>query len=69
MDWKRKLSSRKFWAMVANFISCLLITINVAQTSAERIAALVLMAGTIIAYILGESAIDAAGMANEDADE
>ena len=68
MDWKRKLSSRKFWAMVADFVTMLIIAFGVAEEIAVKITALILAGGGIIAYILGESAIDAANVAQEAAE-
>ncbi|MBR7146352.1 MAG: hypothetical protein IKD11_01360 [Oscillospiraceae bacterium] len=62
IDWKRKLTSRKFWAMVAEFVAMLIIAFGVAEEIAVKITALILAGGGIIAYILGESAIDAAGV-------
>lgn len=65
MDWKRKFSSRKFWAMVAEFVAMLIIALGVAEEIAVKITALILAGGGIIAYILGESAIDAANVEPE----
>lgn len=65
MDWKRKLSSRKFWAMVAEFVAMLIIALGVAKEIAVKVTALILAGGGIIAYILGESAIDAANVEPE----
>ena len=62
IDWKRKLTSRKFWAMVAELVAMLIIAFGVAEEIAVKITALILAGGGIIAYILGESAIDAAGV-------
>lgn len=62
IDWKRKLTSRKFWAMVAEFVAMLIIALGVAKEIAVKVTALILAGGGIIAYILGESAIDAAGV-------
>ena len=60
MDWKRKLSSRKLWVMVAEFVGMLAYAFGAAQTTTERIVALICAAGGIIAYICSEGAVDAA---------
>ena len=40
MDWKRKLTSRKFWAAVAEFVTMLLIAVGKAEETAVQVAAL-----------------------------
>ncbi len=59
IDWKRKLSSRKFWVAVAGFIAPLLIAFGVSDSNAAQITALIMSGGSLIAYILGEGMIDA----------
>lgn len=59
MDWKRKLTSRKFWAMLADFIGMMLIAFHVAQDTATQITAMIMAGGGIIAYIIGEAIADA----------
>lgn len=61
MDWKTKLTSRKFWVSLANFIVNLVVFIQSPSGSAERITALVLATGGFVAYIVGEGLADAAG--------
>lgn len=61
MDWKCKLTSRKFWVSLANFIVNLVVFIQSPSGSAERITALVLATGGFVAYIVGEGLADAAG--------
>lgn len=58
IDWKRKLSSRKFWAAVALFISGLVTFIASPTTSPEAIGGLVLQFGAVVAYIVGEGFTD-----------
>lgn len=63
MTWEdvvRKLTSRKFWATIAEFVTMLLITLNCEQGSTEKIASLIMAGGAVIAYIVGEGLIDAA---------
>ena len=59
IDWKSKLSSRKFWSAVAGFIVPLLLAFGVSDSKATQIAALIMSGGSIIAYILGEGLVDA----------
>ena len=60
IDWKRKLTSRKFWACLADFISMVLIAVHVADSTASQVAAIVMAGGGVIAYIIGEGLADAA---------
>ena len=62
MDWKRKLTSRKFWAAVCNFVSMLIIALNGTQETATQITALILAGAGVIAYIIGEGLTDAANV-------
>jgi len=62
IDWKRKLTSRKFWAAICEFVTMLIIALGVAEESAVQVAALVMAGGTCIAYIIGEGLVDAAGV-------
>lgn len=64
MDWKRKLTSRKFWLAVASFVTMLLIFVKVDNGTAEQVASLIMAGATVIGYIIGEGLAD--GMNKED---
>ena len=59
IDWKQKLTSRKFWSAVVGFVVPLLLAFGVSDSNATQIAALIMSGGSIIAYILGEGLVDA----------
>ncbi len=61
MDWKRKLTSRKFWAAVAEFAAMLIVALNGTQETATQVVALIMAGAGVIAYIVGEGLADAAG--------
>lgn len=61
MDWRAKLSSRKFWAAVVNFITQLLLAFRVAESEVAQVAAVIMAGAGVIAYIIGEGLADAAG--------
>ena len=63
MDWKRKLTSRKFWAAVAEFVTMLIIALHGTQETATQVAALIMAGAAVVAYIIGEGMIDAANVA------
>lgn len=58
-DWKRKLTSRKFWIAVVGFIAPLLISFGVSENTATQISAIIMSGAACIAYILGEGLVDA----------
>ena len=58
MDWKRKLTSRKFWTSVASFASMLLIYFGAAESEATKIAALIMAGASVIGYTIGEGLAD-----------
>ena len=58
IDWKRKLTSRKLWLSVANFVSMLYVYFGHAEADGEKIAALIIAGATIIGYVIGEGLAD-----------
>lgn len=60
VNWKQKLTSRKFWAAVIGFVTTILIAFGVNDLTIEQIIAVVTAAATLIAYIIGEGMVDAA---------
>ena len=69
IDWKRKLTSRKFWAAVTDFVGMLLIALRVDEGSATQVTALIMAGAGVIAYIIGEGLTDAAAAQWEDVPE
>lgn len=64
MAWEdvvRKLTSRKFWAAIAEFVTMLIIALNGNQETATQVAALIMAGAAVVAYIVGEGLADAAG--------
>ena len=58
IDWKRKLTSRKFWASVASFVMMMLVYFGDSTSDAEQIASLIMAGATVIAYVIGEGLAD-----------
>lgn len=58
IDWKRKLTSRKFWAMVAEFIAMMIVFCGGSESVAVQITALIMAGAGIVAYIIGEGLAD-----------
>lgn len=61
IDWKRKLTSRKFWAAIAEFVTMLILAFGGNQETAVQVTALIMAGAAVVAYIIGEGLIDAAG--------
>lgn len=60
IDWVRKFSSRKFWAMVAEFVVGLYAFCGGSQDKGTQIAGLIVSFGAIAVYILAEAVTDSA---------
>ena len=65
IDWKRKLTSRKFWLAIATFVTMLIVYFTGDAEKAEKISAIIMAGATVIAYIIGEGLTDAANMIDE----
>ena len=66
VDWKNKLTSRKFWAAIASFVSMRAVALGAAEETGAQITALIMAGASVIAYIVGEGLADAAGALPED---
>jgi len=62
IDWKRKLTSRKFWLAVIGLVSGLLMVFKVDGETVETISGVIMSAASVIAYIIGEGMADAAAV-------
>lgn len=58
INWKQKLSSRKFWALLAGFIASLLVAFNFAENDIAQVTAIITAFGSVAVYILGEAYVD-----------
>lgn len=65
MDLKAKLTSRKFWAAVINFVSQLMIAFRYTESEVAQVAAIIMAGAGVIAYIIGEGMADAASAASD----
>lgn len=64
IDWKRKLTSRKFWAAIASFVSMLIIALGASESTGAQITALIMAGASVIGYIIGEGLADAGNSNN-----
>ena len=61
IDWKRKLTSRKFWVALVGLVTSLLLAFGAPESTATQVSGCIMAAATAIAYIIGEGLVDAAG--------
>ena len=59
MDWKKKLTSRKFWMADVAFITPLLLAFGVAETDVTQVTAIIMAGADVLAYIIAEGMVDA----------
>lgn len=64
--FKRKITSRKFWAAVIGFVVPLLLAFGVSENDAQQVASIIMAGGVLIAYIFGEGMVDAANSGEKD---
>ena len=69
IDWKRKLSSRKFWAAIAGFVGAVAVFCGAGESVVTEMTAIISAAGVLIAYILGESMIDSSAAGKDETDD
>lgn len=62
IDWKRKLTSRKWWISVVALISGLVLAFGVSDNVATTITGCIMSLGSAIAYTIGEGFTDAAAL-------
>lgn len=58
IDWKRKLTSRKFWMAIITFVTLLLMFFHVEQATANQVAEIIMAGAVVIGYIVGEGLAD-----------
>lgn len=61
IDWKRKLTSRKFWISVASFVTLILMAAGMTEGESGQIASIIMAGATVIGYVIGEGLADSAG--------
>lgn len=66
IDWTRKLTSRKFWAAIVGFVTPLMTIMQVSDSTAVQVTALIMAGGTLISYIIGEGLTDAAAAGGQE---
>lgn len=61
IDWKSKLTSRKFWMALCGFVGGILMAFKLDEQTVTQITGIIMAGASVIAYIIGEGLADAAG--------
>lgn len=59
IDWKSKLTSRKFWVAVTDFVAMMMAAFNFADSTVAQVTALIMAGAGMVAYIIAEGFTDA----------
>lgn len=65
IDWKTKLTSRKFWVAVVGFVVPLLVAFGVSDNRAAEVASIIMSGASMIAYVIGEGLVDSSRIQSE----
>ena len=58
IDWKRKLTSRKFWVAVIGFVTAILTIFKIDSMTMEQVVSIISASSVLVAYIIGEGLVD-----------
>ena len=65
IDWKAKLTSRKFWVAIVGFVVPLLVAFGMSDNQAAEVASIIMAGANMIAYIIGEGLVDSSRIKTE----
>lgn len=60
INWKEKLSSRKFWALIAALVLSILVFFNVGENQIAQTTSIITAFGSVAVYIFAEASVDKA---------
>ena len=66
MNWKKKLSSRKFWAAISGVVISVMVAFNADAGSQEKVTGVITATGTLAIYMLAEGGADKAAAKKDD---
>ena len=69
VNWKQKLTSRKFWSAVVGFVTAILVALKIDSLTIEQVVSVVSATSILIAYIIGEGMVDSARVKLENKDD
>ena len=69
IDWKRKLTSRKFWMAISSFVAMLVVAFGGSESQATQITAKNKEEAAVGAYTIGERLADASAAGTSGAEQ
>lgn len=58
IDWKRKLTSRKWWVSVAALVSGLILAFGGGDQTAQTVSGCIMATAAVVGYTIGEGLAD-----------
>lgn len=59
INWKQKLTSRKFWVAVTGLAISIMTLLGTDKDTQTQVTALIMAGASVVAYIVGEGLVDA----------
>ena len=69
IDWKHKLTSRKWWVAVAALVSGLILAFGGGDKAAQTVSGCIMAAAAVVGYTIGEGLADGKNAGSSAADE
>ena len=66
INWKQKLTSRKFWVAVVGFVTPLMLAFGCSEQVVKQAVAIIMAGATMVAYIIGEGLVDSNRATSDD---
>lgn len=60
IDWRKKLTSRKFWVAIAGLVTGLIFAFDGSAETAETVSGIIMSTASVVAYTIGEGLADSA---------
>lgn len=66
IDWKRKLTSRKWWVSVAALVSGLILAFGGGDEAAQTVSGCIMATAAVVGYTIGEGLADSSSHREDD---
>lgn len=68
INWKQKLTSRKFWAAVIGFVTSILVAFNIDELTIEHVTSVISACSLLITYIICEGMVDSSRVSSKESE-
>ena len=69
INWKRKLTSRKWWVSVAALVSGLILAFGGGDEAAQTVSGCIMATAAVVGYMVGEGLADSSHSKEESNDD